>query len=211
MQPKFIYPTSPKGIPFFYIIEHTPVSKYYAGSKFTKSGNTTDSSIFMTEFGYQTSSDIIENIIKKEGLAAFKIRKIRHFETAEEALEYEVRFLKRVNAKDSLKWYNQTNGSKDFKFKGGIPRSKEVKAKISKANIGRKHSAETKAKISKAVKLNMTAESKAKHLKSKQCISIEVRAKMSKAKSGRKWFNNGSKTMMCFSGTEPHGYVVGRI
>ena len=148
MQLKFIYPTSISGIPFFYIIQHIPTGKYYAGSKWGKQNrisDKTDSSIFMTESGYQTSSKIIQELIHKEGLAAFKVRKIRHFNSSEEAHNYEVKFLKRIKAKNNPRWYNQSYGGLYVKF-----HSEETKLKMSIAK--RAMSAETKAKMAEVAR-----------------------------------------------------------
>ena len=51
--------------PFFYIIQHIPSGKYYAGYCCKKSH--CDSSKLMTEEGYKTSSKIIKEFIKNEG------------------------------------------------------------------------------------------------------------------------------------------------
>ena len=204
MQLKFIYPTDTRGIPFFYIIQHIPTWKYYAGFKYSQKDNLTDSSIFMTEAGYQTSSDIIAEIIQKEGLAAFKIRKIRHFQTKEEANDYEIRFLNRVNARVNPSWYNQTNGGNV----GIIQHSSESRLKISKANIGRKHSPETKAKISKA-NSNITDLTRKKMSDAAKNISKEHRRKLKESRHGKRWHTNGVTRTFCKPDNMPSGFSLG--
>ena len=94
--------------PYFYIIQHISSGRYYAGVKYAKDSNPDNLLKFN---GYQTSSDIIKQIILEEGLEAFIIRKIKIFETAEKALAYELRFLKRVNAAFNDSFLNRSNNS----------------------------------------------------------------------------------------------------
>ena len=214
MQPKFIYPNLTKNVPFFYIIEHIRTRIYYAGVKHAKEA-LTDSSIFMTESGYQTSSTVIEDIIKKEGLEAFRVRKIRHFTKAEEACKYETRFLKRIKAATNSNWYNQHNGDDKFYCFG---HTLETKAKMSSSQKGRKHSEETKKKIANSLigrifsashksKLSEkhagmkgfkhSKESKNKIAKAKigKTFSIKHRKNMSKAHTGKKFSAETRKKM----------------
>ena len=115
--------------PYFYIIEHLPTHTYYAGCKINCKA---DSSNFMTERGYQTSSSIIKNLIIKNGLAAFKIIKIKHFNEPKDALTYEMRFLTKVNAAENIMFYNRHNGGSTFVNKGGYKLSESTKQKMRK-------------------------------------------------------------------------------
>ena len=117
------------GIPYFYIIRHKPTGKYYAGCKINLKA---DSSNLMTENGYQTTSKVIKNIIEKEGLVAFEVLRIKHFQTAEEVLSYETRFLLKVNAAENEKFINRHNGAKNFCNKGGYKLSDLTKNKMRK-------------------------------------------------------------------------------
>ena len=92
--------------PYFYIIQDTRNGKYYAGAKWAKDA---DPDNLMKENGYITSSITIKNIILISGVSAFKIRKIRKFETAEEAYDYESKFLIKVDARDNNRFYNGHN------------------------------------------------------------------------------------------------------
>lgn len=89
--------------PFFYIIQHNDSKRYYAGSKF---GKDSDPSTFMTEDGYKTSSNTIHKLIIENGLDSFSIRKLKIFDTPNEAYEYETRFLKKVKARSNNKFIN---------------------------------------------------------------------------------------------------------
>ena len=116
-------------IPYFYIIRHKPTKKYYAGCKINSSA---DSSNFMTESGYKTTSKIIKDLIKKDGLNSFEVLKIKHFKTPEETLSYESRFLMKVNAAEHPMFFNQHNGGKNFVNKGGYKLSEITKNKMKK-------------------------------------------------------------------------------
>jgi hypothetical protein len=115
--------------PYFYIIQHIPTKKFYAGCKIN---NQADSSNLMTEDGYKTTSKIIKELIEIEGLKSFRILKIKNFETKEEALNYETRFLKKVNAAENPNFFNLHNGGKNFVNKGGYNLSDSTKNKMRK-------------------------------------------------------------------------------
>lgn len=115
--------------PYFYIVRHKIAKKYYAGCKINSKS---DSSNLMTENGYKTTSKIIKDIIKIEGLKVFEIVRIKHFETPEQALTYETRFLTKINAADNPKFFNLHNGGKNFVNKGGYSLRKFTKDKMRK-------------------------------------------------------------------------------
>jgi len=106
-----------------------PSQKYYAGCKIN---SLADSSNLMTEKGYKTTSKIIKNIIKTDGLESFEILKIKHFNFADEALYYESKFLRKVNAAENPKFINLHNGGKNFVNKGGYKLSDSTKSKMKK-------------------------------------------------------------------------------
>jgi hypothetical protein len=115
--------------PYFYIIKHILSKKYYAGCKINSKA---DSSDLMTEKGYQTTSKIIKNLILNDGLDSFKILRIKHFETSEEAINYETRFLVKVDAANNIMFYNRHNGGKNFVNRGGYKLSESTKQKMRK-------------------------------------------------------------------------------
>ena len=92
--------------PYFYIIEHIPSGKYYAGVRFAKNCNKDE---LLQEDGYQTSSKVVKDIIDKEGLESFRIRKIKEFNNKFDAMEYETRFLQKVDAMNNDKFLNLNN------------------------------------------------------------------------------------------------------
>jgi hypothetical protein len=92
--------------PYFYIIQSTRNSVYYAGAKWGKDANP---ETFMIEGGYTTFSKTVNKLIRRYGLDSFIVRKIKLFQTAEEAYSYETRFLQKVNARKNPKFYNRHN------------------------------------------------------------------------------------------------------
>lgn len=117
------------GIPYFYIIKHKPTGKFYAGCKINLKA---DSSNLMTKTGYQTTSKIIKNLIKTSGLESFEILRIKHFNEPELALNFETRFLTKVNAAENPMFFNRHNGGKKFYNKGGYSLSESTKKKMRK-------------------------------------------------------------------------------
>lgn len=115
--------------PYFYIITHLPSGKYYAGCKFNSKANSDD---LMTSGGYKTTSKVVKQLIESDGLDSFKVLKIKHFKTAEEALWYESKFLIKVNAATNSKFLNRQNGGKNFINKGGYKLKPSTRSKMSK-------------------------------------------------------------------------------
>lgn len=88
--------------PYFYIIKEISTGKRYAGVKFAKGCG--PEGLLVT---YLTSSKIVKNLLIKNP-NSFIIERIKTFETKEKAVIYEERFLKKVKANKSDKWYNQS-------------------------------------------------------------------------------------------------------
>tara|TARA_R110002153_G_C13183293_1_gene485312 strand:- start:67 stop:732 length:666 start_codon:yes stop_codon:yes gene_type:complete len=103
----------------------------------------------MTETGYTTSSRIVNYIIQEDGLESFKILRIKTFDTGWDAVNYETRFLIRVNAKGNTRFLNRSNNDGTFSTVG-MTMTDATKKKISDANKGRKSSDEYREKMSKA-------------------------------------------------------------
>jgi hypothetical protein len=99
--------------PYFYIIQDVRNGMYYVGAKWGKDANPSN---FMIEGGYETSSEIIKELIRQHGLNNFIIRKIRIFETGPEAHHYEKRFLEKVDAKRNKRFYNKHNNDHVFTY-----------------------------------------------------------------------------------------------
>lgn len=120
--------------PYFYVIQDTRNGMYYAGSKYSKNPRTiSDPNLFMVEGGYTTSSNKINEIIERHGLDTFIIHKLRLFETAKEAVDYETRFLKRIDARRHPEFYNGHNND------GIRPFTEEERKEISNARYGVDH------------------------------------------------------------------------
>lgn len=116
-------------IPYFYIIQHKPTQKYYAGCKINSSA---DSSNLMSKHGYKTTSKVIKELIKKEGLSVFEILRVKHFKSPEETLYYETKFLQKVNAAENPRFFNKHNGGKNFVNMGGYRLTESTKNKMRK-------------------------------------------------------------------------------
>ena len=158
-----------KTIPFTYLLKHLPTNKYYYGVKFKKNCNPND---LWTK--YFTSSKKVKKLIKKYGKKSFifEIRKI--FKTAQQAIIWEHKVLRRMKVIYRNDFLNLTDnksidpthlsrimigkrkGKDNYMF--GKKHSKEAikKMKLSikgkrkgKNNpmFGKKHSKETKNKI----------------------------------------------------------------
>lgn len=207
--------------PFFYIIQHKESKKYYAG--YSSSKRKCDSSLFMCESGYQTSSKDIRSLIAEKftfGLEIFDIIRIRHFHSQTEAIQYETKFLTKVNAKRNDRFYNMSNGHKDFFL------SPEANERRRLKSLGRKHSHETILKMKSRVRSKNECEKISHALKGKpkseehkaklrgREFSKDTREKMSlawkerkftaselanraAARVGCKWWNDGNENKFC--------------
>lgn len=99
-------------IPYFYVIQDIATKIYYAGSCYNKKANPQN---LLQPFGYRTHSrKIVWPLINKYGIERFIIRKIKIFSTAEDAYNYETKFLKRVDAKNNSSFYNMHNNEGGF-------------------------------------------------------------------------------------------------
>jgi hypothetical protein len=172
--------------PFFYIIQHTPSGKYYAG--YCSKQSHCNSTKFMTEMGYQTSSKGVKTIILNETISSFSIIRIRHFSYPNEAMVYERLFLLKVKARSNPIFINKSNGAKDFRH-DGCNHTEETKRKISLSLTGRSLSKITREKMKQAnLGKIVSDETKMKMKKSQQNrkpISDETRHKLSMAKKGK--------------------------
>lgn len=194
--------------PYFYIIQHIQTSKYYAGVKYGKNANPEN---LLRPDGYQTSSNIIKQIILEEGLVSFVIRKIKIFETGVEALDYESRFLRKVNAAFNIAFLNRCNNSLISPFgqeftdnlsyeqknkvrEGGIrglviARKKAQEMYPHSAFYGKRHTDETKKKIG---------------------LASKERVGEKNGVFGKMWITNGIESKMVLPNTElPFGWRKG--
>ena len=100
-------------IPYFYVIQDTRNGMYYAGVKWGRDANPEK---FMVEGGYTTSSNSVNKIIETYGLEVFTTRKIKTFNNKKYAINYETRFLKKIDAKNNPRFYNKQNNDHLFTY-----------------------------------------------------------------------------------------------
>ena len=101
--------------PFFYVIEHQPTGKLYMGSKWSSNPNSfANPSLFMVEGGYHTSSKVVKQLIKSDGLSSFSIKEIvlesDILDKFESIFKYEIHRLKEVDAGNNPAYLNKTDG-----------------------------------------------------------------------------------------------------
>jgi hypothetical protein len=100
--------------PFTYSIYCKPTNQYYYGVRY--SSNCHPSQLWTSYF---TSSKRVHKLIEQFGKDQFIVKVRRTFETQEQAVIWETRFLKKVNASSSNLWLNCQNGDGAFRNKGG--------------------------------------------------------------------------------------------
>jgi hypothetical protein len=186
--------------PFFYIIQHSPSGKLYAG--YCSSKRHCNSQTFMTKDGYQTSSKYVRELILECGVESFTIETVCHFENAEDARKFENKFLKMFDAGFNPLFINRHNGGKDFCTIGWTeetrqkqmarkyePLSEEHKEKIRNSLKGKRFSVEHKNKLSISAsgrKLSDTNREKLRLANVGRKHSEETRKKMSESRTGKR-------------------------
>lgn len=135
--------------PYFYIIKQIKTGKRYAGAKWALDSNP---NLFMTETGYQTSSNKVKEIILKEGLNSFSVELIiTDFGFGMTAYEYETIFLQTWDIANDREWLNHHNntsvylaGTPEYKLSikskygdlyENVYQLPHIKAKIRKNNL----------------------------------------------------------------------------
>jgi len=142
--------------PYTYYVYHKPTGLKYYGSKYAKNSNP---SLFWKKDGYFTSSVKIHKLIQEYGTDSFFASVRKKFKTPQEALDYEYRFLKKVNALKKSDWLNKNMGGKKFSNYGPASEkallSQKNKKQTKESNIkrsltlkNRKKSEETKLLMS---------------------------------------------------------------
>lgn len=91
-------------IPYTYSVTHKKTGIHYYGSRYSKGCSPDD--LFKTYF---TSSKIIHDLIKAEGVIGFLFKVRRKFKDDLSCVLHENRFLKRVDAKNNPKFFNRQN------------------------------------------------------------------------------------------------------
>lgn len=125
---------------YTYHLYHIPTDKHYYGVRYGK-GCSPDE----LWKSYFSSSTLVHKLIEEYGQDSFVFSVRKVFETSEQAVAWESRFLLKVNAQHNDKWLNRHNGSNSFI--GPHTHSEQSKAKIRSKIKGIKRSDETKAKM----------------------------------------------------------------
>ena len=126
--------------PFTYLLIHKPTGKKYYGVHFRKG--------CLPEHlwtKYFSSSPTIKKLIKQDGADSFDYQVRKIFETGDEAVDWEHKFLLRVGAARSEDWLNRHNGG----YAGGHIPTEEMRKNVSKFHKGRKRSKATVEKLRK--------------------------------------------------------------
>ena len=131
-------------IPFTYLVKHMPTNRYYYGVRFRKKCNPND---LWTK--YFTSSKKVKGLIKRYGKKSFQFEIRKTFKTAQQAMAWEFKVLRRMKVVGRKDFLNQSDNkridpkllSKMRKGKGnpmyGVKMSKEHKKKIKNTLIRR--------------------------------------------------------------------------
>ena len=148
--------------PYTYYVLHIPTGKKYYGSKYGKSS---DPELFWKPGGYFTSSEKVKKLIEEYGMDSFKAEVRKVFETPEQALNYEYKFLKKVKALFNKDWLNENLGGEKFRYFG--PASEKTKEKM------------------RARKMTLESNLKRSLSQKGKIISEETRKKMSEVQKNR--------------------------
>ena len=190
--------------PYTYFVLHIPTGLKYYGSKYGKGSNP---NTFWKPGGYFTSSIKVKQLIEDYGIGSFKAEVRKVFTKPEEALNYEYRFLKKVNALNKEDWLNKNLGGEKFRNVG--PASEKIlesqrnkkqtpegNSKRSATMKGRIISEETKKKmsISQLNRPKDKEEERRNKIREKAVgrkHNSATKSKLSTIVSQTKWINNG--------------------
>lgn len=129
--------------PFSYYLYHVPTNQHYYGIKHSRGCNPTD---LWTK--YFSSSKIVKALIAEYGVDSFIATVRRTFTTSQEALLWEHKVLRRLNAAERSDWINRHNGG--AKFRAPTHHTPETIEKFRKKLIGKKRSDQAKENYRKA-------------------------------------------------------------
>lgn len=173
-------------VPFTYLIIFTnPTTcekKYYYGVRYATDCN--PSQLFTTYF---TSSTKVQSLLKEYGKECFETEVRRTFpENRDKAMKWEQTVLRRLKAPQRHDFLNQCVPNQMPVFLGADNPSKreDVRTKISKSKLGKKHSEETKAKL-RGPRPPSTCEAISKGCMGRK-YSDEEKLKMSVTRTGKR-------------------------
>lgn len=145
--------------PFTYLIKFKPTGQVYYGSRTKQGCQLTD-----LWSSYYTSSKTVRQLVAEHGRDAFEIEIRKTFATKEQALLWEHRVLRRVDAARNPKYLNKNNGDRKFINTGensmkGKKHTADARRRMSinssgpkNPNWGKVFSEETRKKLSEARK-----------------------------------------------------------
>jgi len=157
-------------IPYTYVIKFKLTGQLYYGVSFGHNRHkvANPSELWVTYF---TSSNTVRALVEKHGADAFEATVRRTFSTKEQALQWENKVLRRLNAAADSRWLNKSNGGRNFYIneetrqkmsvarkgrpstKKGIPMTEEQKAKISATRRSRVYLVSEETKQAKSLAL----------------------------------------------------------
>jgi group I intron endonuclease len=129
--------------PYTYYLYHKPTGKHYYGVRTAKDCHPDE--LWKTYF---STSKIVKSLREQHGDDSFEYEVRKLFETSEDALSWETKFLTRIDAASKDEWLNRHNGGKNFCTTGipswivGKTHSERTRKKISekrKSYVGEKH------------------------------------------------------------------------
>lgn len=177
-------------LPYTYVIHHIPTGLNYYGVRYAKNCHPTD-----LWNKYFTSSKIVKSLIKEYGINSFTYKIRKTFNSAEKAILWEEKVLRKLDVMDNDKWIN-------LSIAGAVKMTAEVRKKISftskgrKPNLGKKASEETKEKMRQARKGKPSPNKGKKCPESAKIIkrlklsgkskSLQMRQKLSKTATNRR-------------------------
>jgi hypothetical protein len=199
-------------VPYTYFLLHKPTGLKYYGVKFNKRSNP---KLFWVPGGYYSSSVKVKELIAQYGADSFKAEVRKTFNSVEDAVKYEYKFLRKVNAVAKNDWLNQCAIGEKFycimskearkvasdrmkiQMKNFKPTA-ESNQKRSKTLMGRVITTETRKKMSEVQKNRSEEQEQARRDKIRKHAtgrghSDEVKQSLSSIVSQTRWINNGTE------------------
>jgi ribosomal protein L39E len=129
-------------MPYTYIITHIESNVKYYGVQYKKTSNPNDLGVT-----YFSSSKVLKKLIKEEGVDKFKFEVRKIFIDKHKAIEWEKRFLTRIDAANSPMWFNLSNS-------GAVNPGGYKLSLITRLKMSKEKSIEHKEKLKKHLEKN---------------------------------------------------------